>query len=130
VGSPRGALKLCHCIAVEFAGPVITAVTAPTPSTHHQVVLYTTSWCPYCARAKRLFESKGVSYTEIDIEAVEGARAQMQQRSGRSSVPQIFVGDRHLGGFDDTKALDDRGELDSLLASSVGTHKEVDYHGR
>ena len=80
------------------------------------VVMYTTSWCPYCTRAKQLFDRKGVPYTEIDVDAVEGARIEMQRRSGRTSVPQIFVGARHLGGFDDTNALDQRGELDPLLA--------------
>ena len=85
------------------------------------VVLYTTSWCPYCERARRLLDGKGVGYTEIDIEAVEGARAEMQQRSGRSSVPQIFVGDRHIGGYDDAWAHDKKGLLDPLLAAS-GTH--------
>jgi len=80
------------------------------------VVMYTTSWCPYCTRAKQLFARKGVQYTEIDVDAVEGARVEMQRRSGRTSVPQIFVGARHLGGFDDTNALDQRGELDPLLA--------------
>ena len=80
------------------------------------VVMYTTSWCPYCTRAKQLFDRKGVQYTEIDVDAVEGARVEMQRRSGRTSVPQIFVGARHLGGFDDTNALDQRGELDPLLA--------------
>jgi glutaredoxin 3 len=85
------------------------------------LVLYTTAWCPYCVRAKRLFDGKGVAYTEIDVEAIDGAHAEMQQRSGRTSVPQIFIGDRHLGGFDDTKALDDKGELDPLLAGLTGT---------
>jgi glutaredoxin 3 len=86
------------------------------PPTDSAVVLYTTATCPYCMRARRLFDSKGVRYTEIDVNKVEGARAQMQQRTGRTSVPQIFVGNRHLGGFDDTRALDERGELDPLLA--------------
>jgi len=81
------------------------------------VVMYTTSWCPYCARARKLFDDKGVKYTEIDVEAEHSARAEMQQRSGRTSVPQIFVADRHLGGYDDTSALDRRGELDPLLAA-------------
>jgi glutaredoxin 3 len=83
-----------------------------------EVVMYTTSWCPYCTRAKQLFDRKGVQYREIDVDAVEGARAEMQRRSGRTSVPQIFVGERHLGGFDDTSALDRRGELDPLLAGA------------
>jgi glutaredoxin 3 len=82
------------------------------------VVMYTTSWCPYCTRARQLFDSKGVPYTEIDVDAVEGARTEMQRRSGRTSVPQIFVGERHLGGYDDTRALDQRGELDTLLAGA------------
>jgi glutaredoxin 3 len=80
------------------------------------VVLYTTATCPYCVRARALFDAKGVAYTEIDVNTVAGARAEMQQRTGRTSVPQIFVGSRHLGGFDDTNALDKRGELDPLLA--------------
>lgn len=84
------------------------------------VVMYTTTWCPYCARARQLFDSKGVKYTDIDVESVEGARAEMQQRSGRTSVPQIFVGERHLGGYDDTSALDRRGELEPLLAAARG----------
>jgi glutaredoxin 3 len=79
------------------------------------VVMYTTAWCPYCARARQLFGSKGVAFTDIDVDATEGARAEMQARSGRTSVPQIFVGGQHLGGYDDIKALDDRGGLDPLL---------------
>jgi glutaredoxin 3 len=84
------------------------------------VVMYTTSWCPYCSRARKLFDDKGVPYTDIDVDDVEGARAEMQKRSGRTSVPQIFVGERHLGGFDDTNLLDRRGELDALLAAARG----------
>jgi len=79
------------------------------------VVMYTTDWCPYCSRARRLFETKGVAFTDIDVDTTEGARAEMQKRSGRTSVPQIFIGAQHLGGYDDVKALDDRGELDPLL---------------
>lgn len=89
---------------------------APRP----EVVLYTTSWCPYCERARALFRSKGVAFREIDIDAVDGARAEMRARTGRTSVPQVFVGDRHVGGCDDTHALDARGELDPLLAGTSG----------
>lgn len=84
------------------------------------VLMYTTSWCPYCARAKQLFTAKGVPFTEIDVEQVEGARDEMRARSGRNTVPQIFVGDRHLGGCDDTYALDQQGELDVLLFGKAG----------
>jgi len=82
------------------------------------VVMYTTSWCPYCARARRLFQAKGVAFTDIDVDSIDGARAEMQQRSGRTTVPQIFVGEQHLGGYDDVQALDDRGELDPLLRAA------------
>jgi glutaredoxin 3 len=85
------------------------------------VVLYTTSWCPYCERARALFRAKRVAFREIDVEAVDGARAEMRARSGRTSVPQVFVGDRHLGGCDDTLALDAAGGLDPLLAGTAGT---------
>lgn len=80
------------------------------------VVMYATGWCPYCSRARMLLASKGVHYDEIDVDAVPGARDEMRQRAHRSSVPQIFIGDRHIGGFDDLKALDAAGGLDPLLA--------------
>jgi glutaredoxin 3 len=82
-----------------------------TPS----VVMYTTSWCPYCERARRLLTAKNVSFSEIDIESAAEKRAEMRNRSGRTSVPQIFIGDHHVGGSDDLHALDDAGKLDSLL---------------
>ncbi|HUJ53509.1 MAG TPA: glutaredoxin 3 [Steroidobacteraceae bacterium] len=80
-----------------------------------KVLLYVTDWCPYCARARSLLASKGVAFEEIDIEAVEGARSEMEARSGRSSVPQIFIGDQHVGGCDELQALDEAGRLDPLL---------------
>jgi glutaredoxin 3 len=79
------------------------------------VTMYATSWCPYCERARRLLAAKGVGFQEIDIEAAPGKRAEMQARSGRRSVPQIFIGDQHVGGSDDLHALDDAGKLDALL---------------
>jgi glutaredoxin 3 len=79
------------------------------------VIMYTTSWCPYCSRARALLTRKGVSFEEIDIEAAPGKRAEMQTRSGRRSVPQIFIGDHHVGGSDDLHALEEAGKLDALL---------------
>jgi glutaredoxin 3 len=79
------------------------------------VVMYITSWCPYCQRVRRLLGSKNVSIDEIDIESAPEKRAEMQNRSGRSTVPQIFIGDRHVGGSDDLQDLEDAGELDGLL---------------
>jgi glutaredoxin 3 len=82
------------------------------------VVMYERAGCGYCRRASELLTRKGVAYTSIDVEHVAGARAEMEQRSGRYTVPQIFAGDRHLGGSDDILALDGRGELDSILAGT------------
>ena len=79
------------------------------------VVMYTTNWCPYCERARRLLASKNVSIQEIDVESAPAKRAEMQTRSGRRSVPQIFIGDHHVGGSDDLQALEAAGKLDGLL---------------
>ncbi len=79
------------------------------------VTLYTTSWCPYCERARRLLAGKGVGFEDIDVESAPEKRAEMRNRSGRSSVPQIFIGDQHVGGCDDLYALEQAGKLDALL---------------
>lgn len=80
------------------------------------VTMYATGRCPYCTRARQLLAAKGVTVDEIDIEARPDQRAVMMERSGRRSVPQIFIGDRHIGGCDDLHALDAAGGLDPLLA--------------
>ena len=77
--------------------------------------MYVTDWCPYCARARSLLEGKGVAIEEVDVELVPGAREEMRARSGRDTVPQIFIGESHVGGSDDLQALDDEGRLDALL---------------
>ncbi|KEA50326.1 MULTISPECIES: glutaredoxin 3 [Mangrovibacter] len=77
--------------------------------------IYTTTTCPYCSRAKALLSSKGVSFNEIIIDRDDGLRAQMMERSGRRTVPQIFIDEQHIGGCDDLYALDARGGLDPLL---------------
>ena len=79
------------------------------------VVMYTTSWCPYCERARKLFATKKVTVSEIDVESAPEKRAEMRNRSGRTSVPQIFIGDHHVGGSDDLLALEKEGKLDALL---------------
>jgi glutaredoxin 3 len=81
-----------------------------------KVVMYATSWCPYCERARALLARKGVSFEEIDIDAAPARREEMMTRSGRRTVPQIFIGEVHVGGCDDMYALDARGGLDPLLA--------------
>jgi glutaredoxin 3 len=80
-----------------------------------QVVMYTKSWCPYCERARALLKAKSVSFQEIDIESQPQLREEMVRRSGRRTVPQIFIGERCLGGSDDLHELDAAGELDPLL---------------
>ncbi len=83
-----------------------------------EVTMYTTSWCPYCVRAKALLDKKGVAVREVNIEEVDGARDEMVDRSGgRMTVPQIFIGDTHVGGCDDLHALEAQGQLDALLAA-------------
>ena len=84
-----------------------------------QVVMYSTSWCPFCAMAKRLLEEKGQTYEEIDVEAVAGSRQEMMEKSGRHTVPQIFVGAHHVGGYDDLMAMEAQGKLDGLLAGGA-----------
>jgi glutaredoxin 3 len=85
-------------------------------SAAQQVVVYSTGWCPYCERAKGLLERKGVAFREIKVDEDPAERAAMLARSGgRRTVPQIFFGERHIGGFDELYALDKAGELDKLL---------------
>ncbi|MBM1173982.1 glutaredoxin 3 [Microvirga arabica] len=80
------------------------------------ITIYTKSWCPYCSAAKKLLTEKGADFTEIDIEKKPEARAEMIQKAkGRSTVPQIFIGEKHVGGCDDLYDLDDRGQLEPLL---------------
>ena len=84
-----------------------------------KVLMYATGWCPYCARARQLLTSKGIAFEEIDVDARPEARAEMQLRSSRQTVPQIFIGETHVGGCDDLYELDARGGLDTLLKPGV-----------
>ena len=80
------------------------------------VTMYTTDTCPYCRNAKALLASKGVAIQEINIQREPGKFEEMLSRSNRRSVPQIFIGDSHIGGFDDLARLDRQGGLMSMLA--------------
>lgn len=81
------------------------------------VTLYTTPICPFCIAAKRLLDSKGVQYNDIDVMMDPGKRAEMMQKAmGRHTVPQIFIGDVHVGGCDELHQLERAGKLDALLA--------------
>lgn len=82
------------------------------------VVMYSTAWCSYCMRARSLLERKGVAFQEIKVDEDVRERDTMVKKSGgRRTVPQIFIGERHVGGYDDLAALDRSGELDQLLVS-------------
>lgn len=83
------------------------------------VTIYTTTLCPYCSRAKEILRSKGIDYHEIDVGADSELRQEMSRRAGgRRTVPQIFVGNEHVGGCDDLVALNRSGRLDQLLATA------------
>jgi len=83
-----------------------------------KVTMYATATCPYCIRAERLLRSKGVQIDKIRVDLEPGRRAEMTARTGRYTVPQIYIGDRHVGGCDDLEALDRAGALDPLLATA------------
>lgn len=80
-----------------------------------KVVVYATQTCPYCTMARRLLDDKGVAYELIDVGRDKALWAEMEARSGRATVPQIFIGDVHVGGCDDLHALEAQGKLDELL---------------
>lgn len=80
-----------------------------------RIKIYTTPICPYCVRAKALLKKKGARFEEIDVLMDRGAREEMVRKSGRCTVPQIFIGDVHVGGSDDLHELDREGALDPLL---------------
>ena len=79
------------------------------------VLMYASQFCPYCHRARALLDKKGANYQLIDVDRDPQLRQQMRDRSGRHTVPQIFIGDRHIGGYDDLAALDRAARLDPLL---------------
>lgn len=83
-----------------------------------KIIIYTTHYCPYCIHAKQLLERKNLSYDEINIEDNDALRQEMMDKSQRRTVPQIFINDRHIGGYDDLKALDDAGELDTIIRAA------------
>lgn len=81
------------------------------------ILIYTSAWCPYCIRAKALLDRKGVAYEEISVDGEPGVRAEMASKAGRTSVPQIWIDQTHVGGCDDLYALERAGKLDTLLSA-------------
>ncbi|MFV8780934.1 glutaredoxin 3 [Microbulbifer sp. SA54] len=80
------------------------------------VVIYTTRYCPFCIRAKYLLDNKNVPYKEISVDGKPGLRAEMTAKAGRHTVPQIWIGNHHVGGCDELMAIERSGQLDKLLA--------------
>lgn len=79
------------------------------------VLMYSTAWCGFCSRAKRLLTDKGVAFVNIDLDAEPARRAEMMQKSGQRTVPQIWINDEHIGGCDELYALERNGSLDKKL---------------
>ena len=77
--------------------------------------MYSTRFCPYCVRARFLLDSKNVDYTDIGVDAKPALRREMLEKSGRHTVPQIWIGEHHVGGYDDLARLEHQGQLDELL---------------
>lgn len=84
-----------------------------------QVEMYSSDWCGYCRRARALLESKGVAFTEIDVDMVAGARIEMMARGGGDTIPQVFIGGKPVGGYHELYELDAAGRLDPLLKNGV-----------
>ena len=80
-----------------------------------EIIMYSTRFCPYCMRERRLLKNKGVSFKEISVGGNQALWAEMEQRSNRNTVPQIFIEGKSVGGFDDIAALNQAGELNPLL---------------
>ncbi len=80
-----------------------------------KVLMYATATCPYCINAERLLTSKGVTINKIRVDLQPELRVEMTQKTGRRTVPQIYINDKHIGGYDDLRALDVAGQLDPLL---------------
>ena len=80
-----------------------------------EVIVYSSDYCPYCSRAKHLLASKGVAFEEIKVDGKPQLRAEKTTQAGRTSVPQIGIGAKHIGGCDDLNALERAGKLDALL---------------
>lgn len=81
-----------------------------------EILIYTSNLCPYCVMAKRLLDKKGARYTELNVDRQPGLREEMMRKTQRRTVPQIYIGDYHVGGFDDLYTLEQQKKLDALLS--------------
>ncbi|GAC1352977.1 MAG: glutaredoxin 3 [Polyangiales bacterium] len=89
--------------------------SAGQPAQQQAIVVYSTDWCPYCTRAKAFLKKKGFTFEEINVEGDAAKREWLVKATGQRTVPQVFIGERSVGGFDEISALDRSGELDRLV---------------
>lgn len=82
-----------------------------------KVTIYSADWCPYCVRAKRLLDGKGITYEEINVDREPGKREELSRQTGHKTIPMIFINERFIGGYSELSAMDEKGELDSLITS-------------
>lgn len=82
------------------------------------IIIYTSNLCPYCTMAKRLLTAKGATYKELNVDTTPGLRTEMMNKTKRRTVPQIYIGEQHIGGFDELRALDLKKGLEPLLLAS------------
>jgi glutaredoxin 3 len=83
-----------------------------------EILIYTSNLCPYCIMAKRLLDKKGARYTELNVDSQPGLREEMMRKTRRRTVPQIYIGEHHVGGFDDLYALEQQKKLDAMLTDA------------
>lgn len=84
-----------------------------------EILIYTSNLCPYCIMAKRLLDKKGARYTELNVDSQPGLREEMMRKTRRRTVPQIYIGEHHVGGFDDLYTLEQQKKLDAMLADAL-----------
>ncbi len=109
--SDPGRDKICP------SSPAVSTVPNNDQKSGPNIEMYTQAWCGYCAAARKLLKKKGVEFNEIDVTMDGKLRSEMNSRSGRTTVPQIFINGQHIGGYDDLAATDRAGKLDALLTA-------------
>lgn len=99
--------------------PIVASEKFGSPSMKNQIVMYTTRFCPFCVRAKQLLSHKGAAFEDIPVDGNPELRREMMNKSGRHTVPQIWIGDYHVGGCDELMQLERQGKLDEYLVGQV-----------
>lgn len=117
-------MSVLHEIKAKIFGSESSRVPATPTRPARKVVMYSTRFCPFCMRARALLLERHVAFKEIAVDGNPQLRAEMTEKSGRYTVPQIWIGDQHIGGCDELMALDRSGELDRMLFDNLGESNE------